>query len=169
MQTFLFALADEDFDTAESLAAPELVWQNVGLPSIRGRRRIMKLLRNGQGKFGFEVKFHRIAHDGGTVLTERTDAIIFGPLRLQFWVCGTFEVRDGKITLWRDYFDFFDFFVKAPLRAVAAAVVPVAAPILLAMSERTAQQAESRRVHRLLLRPPATRLDARLGAQRPGR
>ena len=23
-------------------------------------------------------------------------------------MCGTFEVRDGRITLWRDRFDFFD-------------------------------------------------------------
>jgi limonene-1,2-epoxide hydrolase len=26
-------------------------------------------------------------------------------VRLEFWVCGTFEVKNGKITLWRDYFD----------------------------------------------------------------
>ncbi len=104
------------------------MWQNVGLPSIRGRRRIMGLLRRGQGKFGFEVKFHRIAADGDTVLTERTDAIIIGPLRLQFWVCGTFELRDGKITLWRDYFDLLDCLVKAPLRAVAATVFPSLRP-----------------------------------------
>lgn len=128
VQTFLFALADEDFDTAESLAAPELLWQNVGLPSLRGRKRIMGLLRRGQGKGGFDVKFHRIASDGDAVLTERTDAIIIGPLRLQFWVCGTFEVRDGQITLWRDHFNFFDFFVKAPLRAVVATVFPSLRP-----------------------------------------
>ena len=54
---------------------------------------------------GFEVKFHRIAAEGNAVLTERTDALVFGPLRLQFWVCGVFEVHDGRITLWRDYFD----------------------------------------------------------------
>ncbi|MDY6998480.1 MAG: limonene-1,2-epoxide hydrolase family protein [Actinomycetota bacterium] len=124
VQTFLSAMADEDFDTVESLAAPDLLWQNVGLPSLRGRARIMKLLRSGQGRMGFAVKFHRIAADGGTVLTERTDALIFGPVRLQFWVCGAFEVRDGQIALWRDYFDFFDFLVKAPLRAVVAALVP---------------------------------------------
>ena len=77
----------------------------------------------------FEVKIHRIATDGSAVLTERTDALIFGPLRLQFWVCGVFEVHDGQITLWRDYFDFFDMF-KATLagpgrvgRAVAQGVV----------------------------------------------
>ena len=66
---------------------------------------------------------HRIAADGAAVLTERTDALIFGPLRLQFWVCGVFEVHDGQITLWRDYFDFFDMF-KATLRGLAGLVLP---------------------------------------------
>ncbi|MGD9620415.1 MAG: limonene-1,2-epoxide hydrolase family protein [Mycolicibacterium sp.] len=124
VQTFLFALAEEDFDTVESLADPKLIWQNVGLPSIRGRARIMKLLRRGKGRVGFAVKFHNVAQDGGIVLTERTDAIILGPIRLQFWVWGRFEVRKGQIVLWRDYFDFFDFMVKAPLRAIASAVIP---------------------------------------------
>lgn len=129
VQKFLFAMAEQDFDTIESLAAPDLVWQNVGLPSIRGRSRIMKLLRRGEGKFGFLVKFHRITGSGGTVLTERTDALIFGPLRLQFWVCGTFEINDaGQITLWRDYFDFLDVMVKAPLRAIAGLAVPSLRP-----------------------------------------
>ena len=128
VQAFLVALAEEDFDTVESLAAAELVWQNVGLPSLRGRARIMKLLRRGEGMLGFAVKFHNIAADGSTVLTERTDAIIIGPLRLQFWVCGRFEVRDGQVTLWRDYFDFFEIMVKAPLRAVAGMVLPSVRP-----------------------------------------
>ena len=85
----------------------------------------MKLLRRMDGRTGFEVKIHRIAADGAAVLTERTDALIFGPLRLQFWVCGIFEVHDGRITLWRDYFDFFDM-VKATLRGVAGLVIAVA-------------------------------------------
>jgi limonene-1,2-epoxide hydrolase len=39
------------------------------------------------------------------VLTERVD-ILTGPfVHFEIWVCGTFEIRDGKITLWRDYFD----------------------------------------------------------------
>ncbi|BBX17302.1 limonene-1,2-epoxide hydrolase [Mycolicibacterium duvalii] len=128
VQSFLFALADSDLDTFESLAAPDLLWQNVGLPSLRGRVRIMKLLRRSEGRMGFAVKFHSIAAEGETVLTERTDAIVFGPLRLQFWVCGRFEVHDGQITLWRDYFDLVDCLVKAPLRALAATVFPSLRP-----------------------------------------
>jgi limonene-1,2-epoxide hydrolase len=123
VETFLCALQDEDFDTADSVLADNIAWQNVGFPTIRGRERIMKIWRRGQGRAGFEVKIHRIAAEGNAVLTERTDALIFGPLRLQFWVCGAFEVHGGRITLWRDYFDMFDF-TKATLRGLAAMVVP---------------------------------------------
>lgn len=52
----------------------------------------------------WDVKIHRIVTDGTSVLTERTDAIIIGPFQAHFWVCGVFEVRDGRITLGRDYF-----------------------------------------------------------------
>ena len=88
----------------------------------------MKLFRRGQGRVGFEVKFHRIAAEGNAVLTERTDALVFGPLRMQFWVCGVFEVHGGRITLWRDYFDIFDFLTRRPLRGLAGARGPLAAP-----------------------------------------
>ena len=129
VENFLYALQDEDFATADSTLADNIVWQNVGWPTIRGRERIMKLLRRGQGRMGFEVKIHRVAADGNSVLTERTDVLVFGPLRLQFWVCGVFEVHAGQITLWRDYFDMFDF-AKATLRAVAATVFPSLRPTL---------------------------------------
>lgn len=75
------------------------------------------------------MKFHRIAAEGSTVLNERTDALVIGPVRLQFWVCGVFEVHDGKITLWRDYFDMFDMF-KATVRGLIGAAVPALRPTM---------------------------------------
>jgi limonene-1,2-epoxide hydrolase len=129
VETFLYALQDEDFDTADAQLADNIVWQNVGWPTVRGRDRIMKLFRRGEGRAGFEVKIHRIAAEGAAVLTERTDVLVFGPLRLQFWVCGTFEVHNGRITLWRDYFDMWDF-TKAALRAIVATVFPSLKPTL---------------------------------------
>lgn len=123
VESLLYALQDEDFDTIDRLLADNIEWQNVGFPTIRGRQRIVGLLRRGEGRMGFEVKFHRIAAEGNAVLTERTDAMVFGPLRIQFWVCGVFEVHAGRITLWRDYFDTLDF-VKATFRGIAATVFP---------------------------------------------
>jgi limonene-1,2-epoxide hydrolase len=123
VESFLNAMQDEDYETAEAMLADNLVYENVGLPTIHGRERAMKLFRQMQGRVGFEVKIHRIAADGGAVLTERSDALILGPLRLQFWICGVFEVHNGQITLWRDYFDLFDM-LKATVRGLAALVVP---------------------------------------------
>ena len=127
VETFLYALQNEDYDSVDSAMADNLVWQNVGFSTVRGRHRVVKVLRRMEGRLGFEVKIHRIAAEGATVLTERTDAFVIGPLRLQFWVCGVFEVHGGRITLWRDYFDVFDC-IKASVRGLAATVFPSLRP-----------------------------------------
>jgi limonene-1,2-epoxide hydrolase len=129
IEDFLAAMQDHDIDGAGAVLDENLVYQNVGFPTIRGRARAMKLFRSMQGRAGFEVKIHRIAVNGSTVLTERTDALVFGRVRLQFWVCGVFEVTDGRITLWRDYFDMFDF-TKALARGLLGAVIPALRPTL---------------------------------------
>lgn len=123
VEDFLNALQAEDFDTVDELLHDNLIYENVGFSRIRGGRKTTALLSKMQGRIGFEVKIHRIAADGSAVLTERTDALILGPLRVQFWVCGTFELQDGRITLWRDYFDSLDM-LKATLRGLAGVVVP---------------------------------------------
>ncbi len=129
VENFLTALQNQDIDAAGAVLDDNLVYQNVGFPTIRGRARAIKLFRSMEGRAGFEVKTHRIAVNGSTVLTERTDALVFGRLRLQFWVCGVFEVTGGRITLWRDYFDMFHF-TKALARGMLGAVIPALRPTL---------------------------------------
>ena len=123
VESFLHALSDQDFDTFEALLSDDVVYQNVGLPTIRSRKRVVSVMRGMEGRAAFEVRFHRNVAEGVTVINERTDAIILGPLRLQFWVCGVFEVHDGMITLWRDYFDFYDM-TKALFRGVVGMAIP---------------------------------------------
>jgi limonene-1,2-epoxide hydrolase len=123
VEGFLNALQDEDFETVDAALDDYLVYENVGLSRIRGGRRTAAMMRRMEGRMSFEVKIHRIAADGAAVLTERTDALIFGPLRIQFWACGIFEVHNGRITLWRDYVDVFDMF-KGFVRGLAGLVIP---------------------------------------------
>ncbi|PRX44666.1 limonene-1,2-epoxide hydrolase [Prauserella shujinwangii] len=106
VRAFLSALERLDVDAALTYAAPDIVYQNVPLPPARGIRAFEKQLR-AMAKYGsgFEAKLHHIAADGQVVLTERTDVLAAGRWNARFWVCGTFEVRDGRIVLWRDYFD----------------------------------------------------------------
>jgi limonene-1,2-epoxide hydrolase len=129
VEVLLTALENQDPDGAGAVLDDNLVYQNVGFPTIRGRARAMKLFRAMEGRVGVEVKIHRIAVNGSSVLTERTDVLVFGPLRLQFWVCGVFEVSGGRITLWRDYFDMWDM-TKALVRGVAGIAVPAVRPSL---------------------------------------
>ena len=39
------------------------------------------------------------------MLTERVDIFVLPNVTIELPVMGTFEVRDGKIAKWRDYFD----------------------------------------------------------------
>ena len=129
VEGFLNALQEEDFEAVDAALADDLVYENVGLSRIRGGRRTAKMLSRMQGRVSFEVKIHRVAADGAAVLTERTDALIFGPLRIQFWACGIFEVHGGRITLWRDYVDVYDM-LKGFVRGLAAPVIPSLKPTL---------------------------------------
>jgi limonene-1,2-epoxide hydrolase len=122
--TFLTALAEGDAERAIELVADDLVYQNVSLPTIRGKRRFAKGLAdfNRRG-IEFDVRIHRITQDGSSVMTERTDGLRYRRFYQQFWVCGVFEVHDGRITLWRDYFDWRDIAVSAA-RGLAAVLIP---------------------------------------------
>jgi limonene-1,2-epoxide hydrolase len=106
VKAFLAALEELDIDKALGYASDDIVYQNVPLRPARGIAAFAKQMRV-MAKYGsgFEATLHHIAADGPIVLTERTDALEAGAWRAEFWVCGTFEVRDGRIVLWRDYFD----------------------------------------------------------------
>jgi limonene-1,2-epoxide hydrolase len=60
---------------------------------------------------------------GDVVLTERTDVLSYGPVRVQFWVYGRFEVRRGQIAVWRDSFDWLTV-TGATIRGLLGAVLP---------------------------------------------
>ena len=124
------ALTDFDVDAAAELMTDDIVWQNVSLPTLRGKKTVVRALRLvTKPSLKFEAEMHHIVGDESTVLTERTDALVFGRVRVQLWACGVFEVRDGRITLWRDYFDLWDV-TKGLARGLVGAVVPGLRPRL---------------------------------------
>ena len=128
VEGFLAAMAAGDADAAAELLDEDILYVNVGLPKIRGRRDVVKVLRGlDRPSLGFEVYLHAIATEGNVVLTERTDVLLIGKVRAQFWVWGRFEVVDGRITLWRDSFDFWDI-LRANVRGLVGALVPSLAP-----------------------------------------
>jgi limonene-1,2-epoxide hydrolase len=123
VRAFLAALERLDVDAALDLCSDDVVYQNVPLKPARGKREVGRQLEvMTRYAKGFRVDYFNIAADGDVVLTERTDVITVGPVAAGFWVCGTFEVHDGLIALWRDRFDWVDFgasWVRGGAKAVA--------------------------------------------------
>jgi limonene-1,2-epoxide hydrolase len=110
--------------------ADDIVYENIGtfpLPTIRGRsatHRFLRLVEKLGGPISIELR--AISADGAVVLTERTDTVWFGPRApASFWVCGRFEVRDGRIVGWRDYYDNGAIAIAFLTAAVKAAVLKV--------------------------------------------
>jgi len=52
-----------------------------------------------------EFRVINIAANGPVVMTERVDVFRLSDKSFELQVMGTFEVTDGKINAWRDYFD----------------------------------------------------------------
>jgi limonene-1,2-epoxide hydrolase len=124
VERFLDRLRATDSDGAAALLAVDVEYENKGLPTVHGRERVRRLLQalNLVGT-GFEVYLHTISADGSSVLTERTDVLKWGPLRVQFWVCGRFDVHDGQIVTWRDYFDHLTI-LAAAVRGLLGTLAP---------------------------------------------
>lgn len=89
---------------------PDTVWENVGMSKTTGPEEAAALYGSmgGDGPpMVMRVDNLAVAVDGNKVLTERLDHILGpdGQPAMTIAVMGTFEVENGKITAWRDYFD----------------------------------------------------------------
>ena len=83
----------------------DVLYHNVPLEPIRGRAAVRTYLA-AQARFDWvDWKLLSIAADGNTVLTERIDEFGIDGAHVKLPIMGAFEIRDGLITAWRDYFD----------------------------------------------------------------
>jgi len=114
VEEFLAAMEAMDTERVRALSHPDISYQNVPFPPARGLAAFERQLAQFERLMtGFEVIMHNIAAAGDVVLTERTDILKRDGFEWSLWVCGTFEVRDGKVIVWRDRFDFADATVGA--------------------------------------------------------
>ena len=86
------------------------VWENVGMSRTVGPDAALALLDQFAESLDMgtiKVDLLSIAVDGDRVLTERIDRIIGkdGTEKIAIQLMGIFEIQDGKILGWRDYFD----------------------------------------------------------------
>ena len=89
---------------------PKTVWENVGLAVTTGIDDALGVLaqfNQAMGIDAIDIEMLAIAADGDRVLTERIDHLLRAD-GSEVWdprVMGIFEIEDGRIRAWRDYFD----------------------------------------------------------------
>ena len=106
VRDFCAAWSDVDLDTILAFFAEDAVYHNIPMEPMNGTEAIRTTIAGfTTGVESIEFRVDHIAAAGPVVLTERVDIFTMPSKRIELPVMGTFEVHDGKITAWRDYFD----------------------------------------------------------------
>jgi limonene-1,2-epoxide hydrolase len=97
----------------------DAVYHNIPLAPVVGREAIANtiatFIRPGPpGVESIEFRVINIAADGPVVMTERVDVFKLPDKSFELPVMGIFEVGNGKINAWRDYFDLNQFTSQMP-------------------------------------------------------
>ena len=94
-----------DVDTLASYFTDDAVYHNMPMAPSEGIEAVREALAGVAGltSRGWEIVYQAV--NGDVVLNERVDRFHMRGKEVAGQVCGVFEVRDGKIARWRDYFD----------------------------------------------------------------
>ena len=88
----------------------DAVYHNIPMDPLTGRDSIKTFIAGfAGGAKQIDFRVSNIVADGDVVLTERVDVFELPNGKVELPVMGTFEVKDGKIAAWRDYFDMKQF------------------------------------------------------------
>ena len=88
----------------------DAVYHNIPMAPLTGRDAIKTFIAGfAGGAKQIDFRVNNIVADGDVVLTERVDVFELPNGKVELPVMGTFEVKDGKIAAWRDYFDMKQF------------------------------------------------------------
>jgi limonene-1,2-epoxide hydrolase len=105
IREFLTAWEHRDTDHIVEAFADDGVYHSMPLAPIVGRAAIREFVSGfadvPPGRL--EIR-HQVATEH-VVLNERTDYITLNGKPVTLPICGVFEIADGRITAWREYFD----------------------------------------------------------------
>ena len=93
----------------------DAIYHNIPMAPANGKdeiRATLEMFVPDSPTIAFEIR--NVASAGAVVFTERIDRMTIAGNAVAVPVAGVFEVRDGKIAAWRDYFDLQQFLNPTP-------------------------------------------------------
>ena len=103
---FCKAFERKNIDEIMGYFADDAVYHNMPMEPAKGKDAIRKTINSFlPGSDKIEFKILHTGSNGNIVFNERIDMFDLGEKRVELPAAGVFEIRGGKISLWRDYFD----------------------------------------------------------------
>lgn len=112
---FVDSWAAHDIDKTMSYVTEDCFYHNIPLAPIKGKATMRKFLAPFFKKDGFSAPFSltpevlHVVAQGDFVFQERIDHYVIGKAHYDIPDVGVYEIRDGKIAVWKDYFDMGQF------------------------------------------------------------
>lgn len=121
VRRFCDAWSALDIDTLMAFFTDDAVYHNIPIAPVTGRDAIRATIEGfASGAERIEFKVVAAFGEGDTVFTERVDVFTMPGATVELPVAGVFELRDGRIAAWRDYFDLNQFMSQLPQAADGA-------------------------------------------------
>ncbi len=106
VRQFVAAWSRLDVNELVDWFTPDGVYHNMPLAPVVGHEALRPFVAGFLASWeSTEWEVLNIVGNGNLVMAERVDRIIINGKSVNLPCCGVFEMRDGKIALWRDYFD----------------------------------------------------------------
>lgn len=101
------ACESKDLDTVCSLVTDDIEYDNVPIGKVFGPEGVRKVLSGGVTEAASQIQWvvHHQVSQGDIVMNERVDRFLVDGTWVEIPIAALFKVRDGKVCLWRDYFD----------------------------------------------------------------
>ena len=115
IDAFVAAWPTQDASGLGRFFSVDAEYRNGPLEPVTGQQAIEETLASFMALGGHVgVDLPHIVADGPIVMTERVDHFTVNGRTISLPVMGIFEIDDGAITAWRDYFDLAQFTSQMP-------------------------------------------------------
>ncbi|MCC6919392.1 MAG: nuclear transport factor 2 family protein [Alphaproteobacteria bacterium] len=106
IRDFIAAWSTLDADRIVGFFAEDGIYHNMPIAPVKGRERLKPFITGFIKDWAAtDWEIVSLVSSGDTVIAERVDRSRVGTKTVDLPCCGVFEMKDGKIQVWRDYFD----------------------------------------------------------------
>jgi limonene-1,2-epoxide hydrolase len=106
VRNFIKAWSTLDVETIVGFFAEDGVYHNMPIAPVSGRAQLRAFIAGFVKNWSAtNWEIINLVSAGPIVIAERMDRTKVGEKSVDLPCCGVFELQDGKIRVWRDYFD----------------------------------------------------------------